>query len=91
MVQWAFPIAPLWMEREDDLVDTRAQISATPCGRISALRTHGVAQPRGVLSARNASLPEIALDAGFYDESHFIRALCGQFGATPGAFLRERS
>jgi AraC family transcriptional regulator len=46
---------------------------------------------RGALSATDASIAAIATDAGFYDESHFIRVFRRHFGTTPGSCRAPRS
>lgn len=38
------------------------------------------------LSHKDKSLAEVALSAGFYDQSHFTRAFKAHFGLTPSAF-----
>jgi AraC family transcriptional regulator len=41
------------------------------------------------LSTSARSLSEIALDAGFADQSHFTRVFKRQVGVSPGAFRRS--
>jgi AraC family transcriptional regulator len=52
------------------------------------VRAERLAWARAALSASDTSLATIAIDAGFYDESHFIRAFRRHFGATPGSYRR---
>ena len=54
------------------------------------VRAERLAWARAALSASDASLASIAIDAGFYDESHFIRAFRRHFGATPGSYRRAQ-
>jgi AraC family transcriptional regulator len=54
------------------------------------VRAERLAWARAALSASDTSLAAIAIDAGFYDESHFIRAFRRHFGATPGSYRRQR-
>jgi AraC family transcriptional regulator len=42
----------------------------------------------GRVSSSNESLCEIALAAGFTDQSHFTRAFKNRFGITPGEYRR---
>jgi AraC family transcriptional regulator len=53
------------------------------------VRAERLAWARAALSGSDASLAAIAIDAGFYDESHFIRAFRRHFGATPGSCRRD--
>ena len=52
------------------------------------VRAERLAWARSAVSAGDTPLATIALDAGFYDESHFIRAFRRHFGATPGSYRR---
>lgn len=47
---------------------------------------------QGVFAALNggASLARVAQDAGYFDQSHFVREFRALTGLTPGGFLRER-
>lgn len=40
---------------------------------------------------RSKPLSDVALEAGFYDQSHFSRAFKKQFGASPAMYVRELS
>src|SRR5439155_4512602 len=53
------------------------------------VRAERLAWARATLSAGDASLAAIAIDAGFYDESHFIGAFRRHFGVTPGSYRRN--
>lgn len=53
------------------------------------LRARRLEQARERLLAGSAPLSEIALAAGFSDQSHFTRAFRARFGAPPGRFRRN--
>jgi AraC family transcriptional regulator len=55
------------------------------------VRAERLAWARVALATRELSLAAIASDAGFYDESHFIRAFRRRFGTTPGAYRRRHA
>jgi len=52
------------------------------------ISTVGLAWAREALRRSELRLATIAIDAGCYDESHFIRAFRRHFGMTPGAYRR---
>ena len=45
---------------------------------------------KSLLSARKASLSEVAAMTGFADQAHFTRAFRKMSGTTPGRWLRSR-
>jgi len=45
---------------------------------------------RELLSSAELPLPDIALETGFTDQSHFTREFARRFGVTPGRYLRAR-
>lgn len=55
------------------------------CGPSKALRRHRVARAAGLLS-RGSRLADIALQAGFADQSHMSRAFRHEYGTTPARF-----
>ena len=63
----------------------RHAYGVTPSDYLRTLRLQWSMQE---LRAGERSLTEIALEAGFADQSHFSRAFRRQFGATPGAVRR---
>ena len=44
---------------------------------------------RGLYALRDLSLAEIALSAGFANQSHFTRVFSAVVGVSPGAWRRE--
>jgi transcriptional regulator GlxA family with amidase domain len=42
-----------------------------------------------LMTARDLSLSEIAISAGFANQSHFTRVFSAQVGASPAAWRRE--
>ena len=46
-------------------------------------------QAKLALNTENANIAQIAHDFGFNDQSHFTRAFKGQFGLTPGQYLKN--
>ena len=58
----------------------------TPVGAyVRGLRLEWAA---GRLTASDDNIAQIALQSGFYDQSHFTRAFKHQFGLTPLAYRR---
>jgi len=45
---------------------------------------------KALLSAKAASLSEIALLCGFADQSHFTRTFSGMVGSSPGAWRSQK-
>lgn len=64
----------------------RREFGCTIARRIRQLRLEYAARE---LSTTAMPLSEIALAAGFYDQSHFSNAFRRQFGASPGQYRRE--
>lgn len=62
------------------------QVGITP-KRFASLRRFERAV---ALAARSGSLTEVALEAGYYDQSHFIRDFRRYTGASPGSALRHK-
>jgi methylphosphotriester-DNA--protein-cysteine methyltransferase len=61
----------------------RRRVGASPKQLASIVRLRRALRAKD----RAASLGELALEAGFYDQAHFGRQLAAQLGAAPGAFL----
>ncbi len=53
------------------------------------LMTLRLERARRLLEAPDAALSDVAVRAGFADQSHFTRLFKRQFGVTPGAFVRS--
>ena len=60
------------------------------CTPAEYLRRRRIEQARRALLETDRPLGEIALDAGFCDQSHFTRAFRRATGATPGAYRAAR-
>lgn len=59
------------------------------CSPGELLRWRRVEQAGGLLRRPNLSLIEVALSAGFADQSHMNRAFQAQYGTTPGSYRRR--
>jgi AraC family transcriptional regulator len=66
----------------------RARVGASPGEYVRRLRLEWAAQR---LIEDDAPIAEIALRAGFYDQSHFSRLFRRHFGIAPAAWRRNRS
>lgn len=64
----------------------RREFDCTIAARIRQLRLDYAARE---LAASDTRLADIALDAGFYDQSHFSNAFRRHFGVAPGRFRRD--
>jgi AraC family transcriptional regulator len=65
----------------------RAQYGLSPAELVRALRIDWAAQE---LARGERPIGSIALEAGFYDQSHFTRSFHAAKGAPPGAYRRTR-
>lgn len=65
----------------------RREFGCTIAHRIRQLRLDYAARE---LTTADTPLSEIALRAGYYDQSHFSNAFRRQFGASPGRYRRDR-
>ena len=61
----------------------REVIGQSPWAYVQAARLR---RAKALLHDPDRSLTDVALDAGFYDQSHFIRAFKQAEGVTPGAY-----
>ena len=66
----------------------RAQYGMTIGAYVRSLRLNWAAER---LAASADPIPQIALQAGFYDQSHFTRVFKRQFGCTPLAYRSDAS
>jgi AraC family transcriptional regulator len=66
----------------------RRRYQCTIATRIRQLRLDWAARE---LAASETRLSDVALQAGFYDQSHFSNEFRRQFGVSPGRFRREAS
>jgi AraC family transcriptional regulator len=64
----------------------RRHLRCTPGEYLRRLRLE---HARATLRAGDRSIAEVALEAGFYDQSHFTNAFRRAFGITPAQFLRR--
>jgi AraC family transcriptional regulator len=64
----------------------RRRFGETPAGSIRRFRLEWAADQ---LARSPKRLAEVALEAGFADQSHFTRAFAARFGTTPGSFRRS--
>lgn len=60
----------------------------TPLAYLTRVRLHAA---RRLLLETDLSINEIALETGFYDQSHFTKRFRSHFDRTPSAFRRERA
>ena len=65
----------------------RARLGVSPGEYVRRLRLEWAARELG---AGEASVAEVALHAGFYDQSHFSRMFCRHYGIPPAAWRRSR-
>jgi AraC family transcriptional regulator len=66
----------------------RARLGTSPGDYLRGLRLEWAAER---LLDEEATIAEIALRAGFYDQSHFSRAFRRRFGITPAGWRRSRT
>ncbi|MDX1569688.1 MAG: AraC family transcriptional regulator [Xanthomonadales bacterium] len=62
---------------------------ATGCSIGEFTRNLRLSHAQQLLAESGMSLAEIALEAGFFDQSHFCRVFKSQIGMTPGAYRRN--
>ncbi len=67
---------------------TRAFRAAHGCGIVEYVRRWRVRFALDLLGRPGATLPDVALAAGFCDQAHLTRAFRAVLGATPGGFRR---
>ena len=66
----------------------RELFGITPLAYLTRVRLHAA---RRLLAETDRSINDIALDTGFYDQSHFTKKFRGHFGTTPSAYRKDRA